>query len=1126
MTVHKLTAGDGYTYLTRQVASADEQRPRGQSLADYYVARGNPPGVWLGAGSALLGLEGTPVYEAQMKSLFGQGLHPNAERLLASGATSSQVRLGRPFAGQDEFTSVPGRASRTVSGFDLVFTPVKSVSILWGLSSPETRSQVEDAHHAAVASAMNWVQTHAAFTRTGHAGVAQIDATGLICAAFDHRESRAGDPDLHTHVAVANKVCGSDGRWRSLDARGLFGLGVAASEHYNTRLEDELARRLGVEFQERSGRSRNKRPVREVVGIPQQLITHFSRRRAAIETRLAELMSSFRLTHGREPKRSASLALAQQATLETRQGKPPVRALAEQVSDWRFQADSVLGRPVEDVVASALHRADPVTHISDDEVDAVAHDVVRTISVTRATWTLWNVYAETERALRSNHFEDEHSRTRATEAVVGRATGPGLAIRISEPELIAEPDGLRRASDGRSTFIPHGSDRFTTSAVLAAEDALVAAGTSLDGPTCDDVIVQAALALSEARSGQMLDLGQRHLVEAFASPARLVVGIGAAGTGKTTAMQALRDVWSANGGRLVPLATSARAAEVLGDQLDVRAENLHKFLFELDRPGGPAEPWFELQPGDLVLVDEAGMAGTMQLARLLRATTEAGATLRLLGDPAQLASVDAGGALRLLEHEVGAIYLTELHRFENPDEARASLLLREGSVSALTFYEDQGRIRSGSDTEVLELAYAGWASDDAAGLSSVLIAATNDDVVALNARARLDRVASGAVELDGVILHDGNLAGVGDRVTTRENDRFLGYGRGRWVRNGDTWRVVRRHHDGSLTLRHIERAGRIRLPADYVAESVELAYAGTVHRVQGATTNTAHALVTSTMTGEALYVASTRARTRTTWYVETHSDADVLSEHEPETPPTAADVLTSVLGHRSTDGSATEALRDVQGAAEALPVLVRRYEHARHHAAADSLTEAAQSLDPGIRSRLLADPARGRLADALATASGHGHDAEAIFRAAVATVDLDQARSPALVLAERILDHGWTRRSDSQPGPLPWLPAPDVGHAGWSPYLEERASLIRHRLAELGSLIGAYREQYDVTDPDGLGAPPPPGTRQADAYQAALREQAAAETGPPVRAAHDIGRPRSPSNRSVTTPRQGPRLSL
>src|SRR4051794_1515568 len=364
MTVHKLSAGDGYTYLTRQVASADERRVAGQSLADYYVARGNPSGVWLGKGAVQLGVAGSEVTEAQMRALFGRGLHPDGLHKLGA-AYPSYAELA-PYADRvaarvEEFTVLNGRSPsaaernqfaatearrgrRAVAGFDLVFTPVKSASVLWGLGEPEIRAAVEAAHHEAVGNALGWLEEHASFTRTGRGGVAQIDATGLVCAAFDHRESRAGDPDLHTHVAVANKVCGVDSKWRSLDARGLYALGVAASERYNTRFEDALARKLGVVFVERPGGRAGKRPVREIDGVPPELIRHFSRRRAAIEDRYGELRRDYREAHGLEPDTATQIRLAQQATLETREGKAPGRTLAEQVQDWTDQARQAIGR--------------------------------------------------------------------------------------------------------------------------------------------------------------------------------------------------------------------------------------------------------------------------------------------------------------------------------------------------------------------------------------------------------------------------------------------------------------------------------------------------------------------------------------------------------------------------------------------------------------------------------------------------------------------------------------------------------------------------------------------------------------------------------------------------------------
>lgn len=245
MTVHVLHAGDGYTYLTRQVASADVARERGEDLSAYYLQHGNPPGEWVGAGLAGLDVSGG-VDESQMKNLFGEGRHPDAERIereaLASGASVKEAdrasQLGRRFARYDPpddygygellsslFASfkaendrdpLPGperdelrwAAARQVSGrlhegpvsdaqvaqllasvgreqrhpvagYDLVFTPAKSVSTLWALADEPVQAQVADAHRAAWREALAWVEKEAGLTRLGAGGVKQVMPTPL-----------------------------------------------------------------------------------------------------------------------------------------------------------------------------------------------------------------------------------------------------------------------------------------------------------------------------------------------------------------------------------------------------------------------------------------------------------------------------------------------------------------------------------------------------------------------------------------------------------------------------------------------------------------------------------------------------------------------------------------------------------------------------------------------------------------------------------------------------------------------------------------------------------------------------------------------------------------------------------
>ena len=433
-TLHKLTAGDGYLYLIRQVAAHDSTERGRNTLSEYYSAKGESPGRWVGSGLASLSNtgardvsdraiqeiwtvpEGSEVNEAQMAALFGEGLHPNAVEIanykVARGAHKAvaveAAHLGRPFtirtgetkfqqalavayrehntsAGQqwnapidddvraqirttlarerfaDEYGRDPAddrelsgyiarntRARTTaVAGYDITYSPVKSVSTLWAIAPLDVATVIEECHDAAVADALAFQESPAAFTRSGAGGVAQVDTTGLIGTAFTHRDSRAGDPDLHTHVAISNKVATVDAngvqRWLALDGQPLYRVMVAASELYNTRLEAHLGERLGLHFAEVTPPGRGKRPIREIVGVSPELMACWSSRRKAIEARTAELSKQFQADHGREPTNVEAIALAQQATLESREAKHEPRSIAEQRQAWRTEAIEVLG---------------------------------------------------------------------------------------------------------------------------------------------------------------------------------------------------------------------------------------------------------------------------------------------------------------------------------------------------------------------------------------------------------------------------------------------------------------------------------------------------------------------------------------------------------------------------------------------------------------------------------------------------------------------------------------------------------------------------------------------------------------------------------------------------------------
>jgi conjugative relaxase-like TrwC/TraI family protein len=286
LSLGKLAAGpDAGRYYEEAVAQGRE---------DYYAGEGEAPGQWAGTGAASLGLRGT-VEDGQVG------------RLLAGEDPSSGVLLGRRVT--------EGR----VAGFDLTFKAPKSVSILFGIGDAGTARVLRECHEAAVADALGYLEREACRARRGRDGVVEVRGRGFVAAAFGHRTSRAGDPLLHTHVVVANRTQGPDGRWTALDARPVFRQAKTAGYLYQARLRAEVSKSLGLEWGEVGKGSA------ELVGFSRELVEHFSRRRAEI---LEELER-----HG-----GRSLAAGNAAALATRKGKDygvPIERLRD---EWRARA--------------------------------------------------------------------------------------------------------------------------------------------------------------------------------------------------------------------------------------------------------------------------------------------------------------------------------------------------------------------------------------------------------------------------------------------------------------------------------------------------------------------------------------------------------------------------------------------------------------------------------------------------------------------------------------------------------------------------------------------------------------------------------------------------------------------
>jgi conjugative relaxase-like TrwC/TraI family protein len=1118
MSLHKLTAGSGYDYLTRQVAALDATEKGHTGLASYYTERGETPGVWTGSGlDGIDGLSaGDPVTAEQMRALFGCSLHPLAElrqqQLEGPGLTERDfhdvARLGAPFKIFDNdvstfrlevakriaaiqtaanlpsdaplpaadrarvrtevarqfFRAAHGREpvdarelagqiakdsrprTQTVAGYDLTFSPVKSVSTLWAVAEPAVAAVIERAHQAAVKDALTFIEKHALFTRTGPQGIRQVNVRGLVAAVFTHRDSRAGDPDLHTHVAVANKVQTLDGRWLSIDGRVLFKANVAASETYNTALEQHLRDTLGVRFAERSGTDPTKRPIREIVGVDPRLNQRWSTRRAHINTRRGELAIQFQHDHGRPPTPVEALQLAQQATLETRDAKHEPRSLAEQRTTWLNEAAAVLGRrgAVAGMVRTVLAPSAETTRIVDARwVTQTAGRVLAAMEQSRSTWQMWHVRAEAQRQVRTVDVPAEHAAALVdllVDEVLDRRS-----VALVARDHIEEPETLRRV-DGSSVYTVAGADLYTSQRILDAEARLVAAAAHHDGASVEHDAVDLAL-LEMAANGTALDAGQASLVRQMCtSAARLQLAIAPAGAEKTTAMRALTLAWTQDGGQVLGLAPSAAAAGVLAEQTGIRADTLAKLTWSLQH--GELPDWAAaVGPSTLLIIDEAGMADTLSLDTAVQFAIGRGASVRLVGDDQQLAAIGAGGALRDITHTHGALHLTELHRFTDPAEAAALLAIREGKPEAIDFYLNHGRVHVGDLATTTEDAFNAWVSDRAAGLDTIMIAPTRNPVARLNAHARAHRL-NHTPAVSEVPLADGNQASVGDVIITRSNDRRLRLTATDWVKNGDRWTITHLGKQGDLTVRHNRSHHTVRLPADYVREWTGLGYATTIHAAQGVTADTMHGLVTGLESRQQLYTMLTRGRTANHLYLQAVSDGDPHSLIRPEavTPRTPTELLEQILARDDTPTSATTLLRRLSDPAARLHDAVQRYTDGLHAATEQIVGPRIVDLLDSRAEQVVADvtdaPAWPTLrANLIALAAETGeHPLVHLYEAALGR-DLSAAEDMAAVLNWRLPEPTFTH---GRP-PLPWLhgiPQAINDHPDWRRYLGRRSQLI------------------------------------------------------------------------------------
>ncbi len=766
LTISKpIKAGQGEYYLS--LASTD----------DYYLSGTEPPGYWLGKGAIPFGLTGQIEREAFRHLL--RGLSPDGTRKLVRNVDAERR-----------------------AGWDFCWSVPKSVSVAWSQASSDIRDRMEECVHRAVRAGVDYLQSVGGISRRGEDGHLHEQAD-LIFAAFLHSTSRAQDPQLHVHTILLNVGVRPDGTTGTLEPRELYRHQMTAGTLFRAELACALEVELGL-------RCRREGRAFELTGVDLELMTHLSKRRAAIEAELARL--------GHSGGRAAEIA-----NFATREAKQ-VRHREELFAEWQQ-----IGRE--------FHWS---THELSWLLDAPFPP--RDLAWEKATAVEEAMHKLTQH---ESHFSSRQIIQAVAECCQGRGLDADAALRLGE--LILSSTELVRLGSHR------GEIHYTTREILALEQSVIATSKRMherqvEVPDASRIIeraIQRHPHLSHEQIGAL-----RHLCSRRGG---LALIHGMAGTGKSTLFATAREIWLQQG--LVPwgAALSGKAARGLEEATGIASTTVHQLLSQLDRQ------MFRLHANSVLVLDEAAMIGTRQLARLVEHCHRSGTSLVLCGDIRQLQAVELGGLFAALTDRFETARLVEIHR-QRDEWARESVkdFAFGRAERALSRYQERGLVAESSGTgEAADSLIEDWKREPDSSHCAML-AGTSNEVQELNWKAQALRREAGMLGTEFVQAGSETFF-VGDRVLFTRNSRAIE------VCNGDVG-----HIDGirGRTVR-ISFDGTRQVLVDVDAyPHLKLGYGLTTHKAQGMTIEKSFVLSGDSMTGRELsYVQASRARGETHWYL-------------------------------------------------------------------------------------------------------------------------------------------------------------------------------------------------------------------------------------------------------------------
>jgi exodeoxyribonuclease V alpha subunit len=728
----------------------------------------------------------------------------------------------------------------------------------WSLAAalhPEISAALDEAQAKAAVEIVGWVAQHAT-TRIGPRGrQVQVPVERIEAALIRHHTSRAGDPHRHVHLQVNARVFAA-GAWRGLHSVGVRDMieAINGIGHAAVATDPEFRAALaahGFTLDPESGEIEQLTPY---VGA-------FSARTGQIHRNIDRYEAEWRREHpGEEPGPRLREAWDRRAWTDARPDKVVPTDGAALVARWN---DELRALGYRDPVAPAVLEATQVGWIDRDEA---ADCVISQLGSKRSAWNAADIRGKVEVLLaQANLVAEPAARMELAEDITARAAE--RCVR-----LLASPD------------VPEHVRSLTSQLVVEVEADLVhRLARRAENP--------ARRVRLHGRGLVRIDPTQVAVVGALAGDGQLVVVEGAAGAGKTTALKATQTQLARQGHRLLVVTPTLKAAQVAAAETGADGHSaawlIHQHGWRWDddghwarRPDAAPDPVARLRPGDLLLVDEAGMLNQDTARALLTIADEARARVAFVGDRHQLPAVGRGGVLDhalAWSHPTVVVTLEKVHRFTDPDYPALSLRMRTGNDPAAVFdalHRRESIVIHPSEAErTAALAEAGAAGD-------LVLADTREHVASLNAATRDQRrggcgpatgdSADSADADPSLVNARGERIGLRDRVATRRNDPDLA------VANRQTWTVTGVGEDASLILHGHGRDREV--PAEYAIRFVELAYATTVHGAQGETVDHAHVAIGDTTGAAAAYVAMTRGRTSNTAHLVAESLEDARQQ--------------------------------------------------------------------------------------------------------------------------------------------------------------------------------------------------------------------------------------------------------